>query len=56
MERCWFIVKNMHIFSDLSILENISHVWINHKYLGAIYDEKIMEELNKCVSIYEKIE
>lgn len=40
IERCWFKVK--YSKSDCEIpLESLSHIWINQKYRGIMYDNKI---------------
>lgn len=49
IERCWFIVKNMHRYSDdYAYLKNLSHIWVNHKHLQVLYDKTVMDELMAC--------
>lgn len=49
IERCWFIVKNMHKYPDnYAYLKNLSLIWASHKYLNVTYDQHIMEELGSC--------
>lgn len=45
IERCWFIVKNINNNNSYEYIKNLSHIWINHKYLNTIYDDSIMKEL-----------
>jgi hypothetical protein len=56
IDRTWFIVKNSHKYTtDLKYLENLSYIWVNHKFYGLIYQSDIMDEINKCESIYSQI-
>ena len=51
IERCWFIVKNMHRYSnDYAYLKNLSNIWVNHKHLQVVYDKAVMDELIECES------
>ena len=53
-ERNWFIIKNLEKFeNNLSYLEKLSYIWINHKYLGVTYNKDIMDIINSCNDLYE---
>jgi hypothetical protein len=52
INRCWFIVKNIHNFKNNYIyLEKLSYIWVNIKYLNVSYESNILEEVNKCILI-----
>jgi hypothetical protein len=50
-DRLWFIVKNID-GSPIERIENLSHVYMNHKHYNLQYDKKIMLELDKCKPSY----
>lgn len=53
IERCWFIVKNFEKYKyDFELLESLSYLWVNKKYLKCDYADKQLEE---CNGVYDKI-
>lgn len=38
VKRCWYKVKNKNKYAE-NILEMLSHIWINEKFLGMTYDD-----------------
>ena len=55
-QRTWLIVKNIYKYNNaLEYLENLSFAWVNNKFLGVTYDEKIMKEISGLLSIYDDI-
>lgn len=55
IDRTWFIVKNIHKEMTYEYLENLSYVWINHKYLGVLYPDELMTKIESCGNIYTKV-
>lgn len=43
-DRLWFMIKNIESGS-IDYIDNVSHVYMNHKHYNLQYDQKIMNEL-----------
>ena len=54
-QRTWFIVKNIDQIRDKAYLENLSHTWVNSRFLGVTYSDHIMKEMEISKSIYDDI-
>lgn len=47
-ERLWFIVKHLHKGS-YEYINNISYIWMNHKFYELEYAPSVMSELNSIL-------
>lgn len=47
-ERLWFIVKHLHKGS-YEYINNISYIWMNHKFFELEYAPEVMSELNSVL-------
>ena len=41
MEKCWFMVRNVHKHTSISDMAGIADLWIHKKYFGLQYPDHI---------------